>query len=40
MEGIFVNRIENGKIVETWEVADLLSLYEQLGMELKPKEEK
>jgi predicted ester cyclase len=40
MEGIIIDRIENGKIVETWEVADLLSLYKQLGMELKPKEEK
>ncbi len=39
MEGIVIDLIENGKIVETWEVADLLSLYEQLGMELKPKEE-
>jgi steroid delta-isomerase-like uncharacterized protein len=38
MEGIIIDRIENGKIVETWEVADLLSLYKQLGMELKPKE--
>ena len=37
-EGIIIERIENGKIVETWEVADLLSLYKQLGMELKPKE--
>ena len=40
MEGIIIDRIENGKIVETWEVADLLSLYKQLGMELKPKEER
>ncbi len=39
MEGIFVNRIENGKIVETWEVADLLSVYKQLGFELKPKKD-
>ena len=38
MEGIIIDRIENGKIVESWDVADLLSLYEQLGMELKPKE--
>jgi steroid delta-isomerase-like uncharacterized protein len=40
MEGIIIDRIENGEIVESWDVADLLSLYEQLGMELKPKEEK
>jgi steroid delta-isomerase-like uncharacterized protein len=39
MEGIIIDRIENGKIVESWDVADLLGLYEQLGMELKPKEE-
>jgi len=39
MEGILIDRIENGKIVESWEVADLLSVYKQLGMELKPKEE-
>jgi len=40
MEGIIIDRIENGKIVESWDVANLWSLYEQLGMELKPKEEK
>ncbi len=39
MEGILIDRIENGKIVETWEVSDLLSLFEQLGMELKPNED-
>jgi len=38
MEGILITRIENGRIEETWEVADLLGLYEQLGMELKPRE--
>ncbi len=38
MEGILITRIKNGRIVETWEVADLLSVFEQLGMELKPKE--
>ena len=38
MEGIVIDRIEKGKIVETWEVADLLNCYKQLGMELKPKE--
>ena len=40
MEGIFISRVENGKIMETWEVADLLSVYKQLGYELKPKEKK
>jgi len=38
MEGIFISRVENGKIMETWEVTDLLSVYKQLGFELKPKE--
>jgi limonene-1,2-epoxide hydrolase len=31
-------RIENGKIVEMREEFDVLGLYQQLGMELKPKE--
>jgi steroid delta-isomerase-like uncharacterized protein len=38
MEGIIIDRFENGKIVESWDVADLLSIYKQLGMSLKPKE--
>jgi steroid delta-isomerase-like uncharacterized protein len=38
--GIEIWRVENGKIVESWDVHDNLSLYQQLGMELKPKEEK
>jgi len=36
--GILISRIENGKIVEHREELDLLGLYQQLGMELKPKE--
>jgi steroid delta-isomerase-like uncharacterized protein len=36
--GIEIIRIENGKIVESWEAYDDLGHYEQLGMELKPKE--
>ena len=36
--GILINRIENGKIVEQREELDILGLYQQLGMELKPKE--
>jgi predicted ester cyclase len=31
-------RVENGKIVEMREDADILGLMQQLGMELKPKE--
>jgi steroid delta-isomerase-like uncharacterized protein len=36
--GIEIFRVENGKIVESWDVQDTLSLNQQLGMELKPKE--
>ncbi len=36
--GIEIIRVESGKIVESWEVYDNLSYYQQLGMELKPKE--
>jgi steroid delta-isomerase-like uncharacterized protein len=36
---IAIHRIDNGKIVEQWTVADSLVLMQQLGMELKPKEE-
>ncbi len=36
--GIGIIRIENGKIVEMREEFDMLGLYQQLGMELKPKE--
>ncbi len=37
--GIGIIRIENGKIVETREEYDVLGFYQQLGMELKSKEE-
>lgn len=36
--GIEIWQVENGKIVESWAVLDTLSFYQQLGMELKPKE--
>jgi steroid delta-isomerase-like uncharacterized protein len=36
----FIIRIENGKVVEEREDSDMLGLMQQLGMELKPKEEK
>ena len=36
--GFEIWRVENGKIVESWDVYDELSFYQQLGMELKPKE--
>jgi steroid delta-isomerase-like uncharacterized protein len=36
--GIAIIRIENGKIVEDWEDADMFGWMMQLGMELKPKE--
>jgi predicted ester cyclase len=34
-----ISRIENGKIVEDKEEIDRLGMMQQLGMELKPKEE-
>ena len=38
VNGIKIVRVENGKIVESWEVPDALSYALQLGFELKPKE--
>ncbi len=38
--GIIIHHIVNGKIVEMREEFDTLGLYQQLGMELKPKEGK
>jgi len=35
---IEIYHIVDGKIVEIWEISDRLSLMQQLGMELKPKE--
>jgi predicted ester cyclase len=40
MSGFSIIRVENGKVAETWGARDLLSLYQQLGFELRPKEEK
>ena len=40
MSAIWISRIENGKIVEQREDFDMLGLYQQLGMELKPKKER
>jgi len=37
--GIAISHIENGKIVEDKEEFDMLGLMQQLGFELKPKEE-
>ena len=37
--GIMIARIENGKVVEDKEEFDMLGLMQQLGMELKPKED-
>ena len=40
IEGIpTIFRFENGKIAEGWQESNVLRLYQQLGMELKPKEE-
>lgn len=38
--GIIIARVENGKIVEDWDNSDTLGIFEQVGFELKPKEEK
>jgi len=38
--GFDMFRIQNGKIVEEREESDMLGIYQQLGMELKPKEVK
>ena len=38
-EAIEIVRVENGKIVECWDASDDLGFYQQLGFELKPKEE-
>ncbi|MFQ5825576.1 MAG: ester cyclase [bacterium] len=35
---VAIYRFSNGKLAEFWVDADLLGLYQQLGMELKPKE--
>jgi steroid delta-isomerase-like uncharacterized protein len=37
---ITIFRFENGKITEGWQESNVLRLYQQLGFELKPKEEK
>ena len=37
---ITIFRFENGKIAEGWQESNVLRLYQQLGMELKPKEVK
>lgn len=37
---ITIMRIENGKVVEEWQEDDQLGFVRQLGMELRPKEEK
>ena len=39
IQGIEIIRIENGKIVESWEELNLLRFMQQLGYELKLKEE-
>ena len=38
ISGILITRIADGKIVEEWDESDWLGFYQQLGMELKPKE--
>ena len=38
--GIEILRVENGKIVESWEALNYLSIFMALGFEMKPKEAK
>jgi len=38
IEGIAVDRLVNGKIVDEWEVFDELGMMKQLGLEMKPVE--
>ena len=38
ISGILITRITDRKIVEQWDESDYLGFYQQLGMELKPKE--
>ena len=40
LPAMFLLTIVDGKIKEAWDVEDYLGLYQQLGMELKPKEVK
>ena len=37
--GIHVHTVENGKITESWVLEDMLILWQQLGMELRPAAE-
>lgn len=37
---VFIFRFKSGKLAEIWAIEDSLSLFDQLGMELKPKENK
>jgi steroid delta-isomerase-like uncharacterized protein len=38
ISGLLIFRLKDGKVVEEIEEADLLGFYQQLGMELRPKE--
>ncbi len=38
LSAIRIFQIDNGKIIKVWEESDLLGLFLQIGMELKPKE--
>jgi len=40
VSSIVIVRIENGKIIEEWQEADMLGFMQQFGFELMPKQEK
>jgi steroid delta-isomerase-like uncharacterized protein len=39
IKSIYIIRIENGKIVEMWNIEDTLTFFKQLGFKLKPPKE-
>ncbi len=40
LSAIRIFQLDKGKVIKVWEETDLLGLFQQIGMELRPKEEK